>query len=127
VTLELRSRVAANYWAEYEFAKVLNTSSLQIDFDLPPEPIHYRDKLPEKCGDESVKWKEAMDEEMASMSSLGVYVRVPMSVANGRQILGCRWVYKRKTDKNGVVTRYRARLVAQGYRQKSGTHSILMR
>ena len=118
VTPELRSRVTANYWAEYEFAKVLNASSLQIDFDLPPEPIPYRDTLPERCGDESVKWKEAMDEEMASMSSFGVYERVPMSVANGRQILGCRWVYKRKTDKNGVVTRYRARLVAQGYRQK---------
>ena len=115
---KLRSRVNANQWAEYEFAKVLNASSLKIDFDLPPEPFHYRDTLPEKCGEESVKWKEAMDEEMASMSSFGVYQRVPVSVANGRQILGCRWVYKRKIDKDGSVYRYRARLVAQGYRQK---------
>ena len=59
-----------------------------------------------------------MDEEMASMSSFGVYQRVPISVANGRQILGCRWVYKRKPDKDGSLCRYCARLVAQGYRQK---------
>ena len=115
---ELRSAVIAQRWAEFEFAKVLNASSMKIDFDLPPEPLHYRDTLPENCGEESVKWKEAMDEEMASMSSFGVYQRVPMSVAIGRQILGCRWVYKRKTDKDGSVYRYRARLVAQGYRQK---------
>ena len=40
---ELRSRVASNQWAEYEFAKVLNASSLKIDFDLPPEPFHFKD------------------------------------------------------------------------------------
>ena len=115
---ELRSRVASIQWAEYEFAKVLNASSLKIDFDLPPEPFHYKDTLPENCGEESVKWKEAMDDEIASMKAFGVYERVPQSVAQGRQILGCKWVYKRKTGKDGEVTRYRARLVAQGFRQR---------
>ena len=47
-----------------------------------------------------------------------MYKRVPKSAANGRQILGCKWVYKRKTNKFGHVTRYRARLVAQGFRQR---------
>ena len=65
-----------------------------------------------------MKWKEAMDDEIASMKAFGVYERVPKSVAQGRQILGCKWVYKRKTGKDGEVTRYRARLVAQGFRQK---------
>ena len=65
-----------------------------------------------------MKWKEAMDDEIASMKAFGVYERVPQSVAQGRQILGCKWVYKRKTGKDGEVTRYRARLVAQGFRQK---------
>ena len=99
-------------WAEYEFAKVLNASSLEIDFDLPPEPLHYRDTFPEKCGEESMKWKEAMDDEMASMKAFGVYERVQKSVAQGRQILDCKWVYKRKTGKDGEGTRYCARLVA---------------
>ena len=59
-----------------------------------------------------------MDDEIASMKAFEVYERVPRSAAQGRQILGCKWVYKRKTGKHGEVTRYRARLVAQGYRQK---------
>ena len=59
-----------------------------------------------------------MAEEMDSMSRFQVYKRVPKSAANGRQILGCKWVYKRKTNKFGHVTRYRARLVAQGFRQR---------
>jgi len=39
--------------------------------------------------------------------------------AGSRQILGCRWVYKRKVGKDVLVYRYRARLVAQGYRQRA--------
>ena len=30
-----------------------------------------------------------MDDEIASMKAFGVYERVPKSVAQGRQILGC--------------------------------------
>ena len=52
------------------------------------------------------------------MTKFGVYKRLPKSAAGNRQILGCRWVYKRKTNKFGEVYRYRARLVAQGYRQR---------
>ena len=60
-----------------------------------------------------------MDDEIASMVRFGVYRRVPRSAAGSRQILGCRWVYKRKVGKDGLVYRYRARLVAQGYRQRA--------
>jgi hypothetical protein len=60
-----------------------------------------------------------MDDEIASMVRFGVYRRVPRSFAGHRQILGCRWVYKRKVGKDGLVYRYRARLVAQGYRQRA--------
>ena len=59
-----------------------------------------------------------MDDEMHSMSRFGVYQRVPKSAANGRQILGCKWVYKRKSDQYGQIKRHRARLVAQGFFQR---------
>ena len=60
-----------------------------------------------------------MDDEMRSMERFGVYRRVLKSAARGRQILGCRWVYKRKVNKFGQVCRYRARLVAQGFLQRA--------
>ncbi|GJU39076.1 copia protein [Tanacetum coccineum] len=35
-------------------------------------------------------------------------------------IIGTKWVYRNKLDENGVVTRNKARLVAQGYNQQEG-------
>jgi hypothetical protein len=47
-----------------------------------------------------------------------VFRKVPKSAARGRQILGCKWVYKRKINRHGEVNRYKARLVAQGFAQR---------
>ncbi|GJW79798.1 retrovirus-related pol polyprotein from transposon TNT 1-94 [Tanacetum coccineum] len=35
-------------------------------------------------------------------------------------IIGTKWIYKNKLDENGIVTRNKARLVAQGYNQQEG-------
>nr|GEW12754.1 copia protein [Tanacetum cinerariifolium] len=41
------------------------------------------------------------------------------NAGNGKN-LGTKWVFKNKLDENGVVSRNKARLVAQGYNQKEG-------
>ena len=102
-------------FAEFEFAKVLSATSVDIDFSLPPEPTRFDQAA---SSDEKDDWIKAMDEEIASMAKFGVFKRVRRSAARGRQILGARWVYKRKTNRFGKVYRYRARLVAQGHLQK---------
>lgn len=40
---------------------------------------------------------------------------------NDRKPVGCKWVFKRKLGSNGEITRYKARLVAQGFSQRYGT------
>ncbi|GJS83135.1 retrovirus-related pol polyprotein from transposon TNT 1-94 [Tanacetum coccineum] len=35
-------------------------------------------------------------------------------------IIGTKWVYRNKLDENGIMSRNKARLVAQGYNQKEG-------
>jgi len=97
--------------------KVFNYTSLKINFSLAPEPTQFEEVQPEVCA-EHERWKNAMDDEFASMVRFGAYRCVLKSETNGRQLLGCRWVYKREVGKNGAVTRYRARLVAQGYLQR---------
>ena len=34
--------------------------------------------------------------------------------------IGCKWVFKKKTDMEGKVVTYKVRLVAKGYRQRQG-------
>ena len=38
----------------------------------------------------------------------------------GKNVIGCKWVYAYKYDENGLVIRYKARLVAKGFLQKEG-------
>lgn len=118
IASQLETRESMLRFSEQQFAKVLNSSTVDIDFSLSPEPTKYADVLPDRCV-EAEHWRSAMDEEMRSMERFGVFRRVPKSAAQGRQILGCRWVYKRKVNKLGQVSRYRARLVAQGFLQRA--------
>jgi hypothetical protein len=49
-----------------------------------------------------------------------VFEEIPADqVPPGRQLLGCKWVYKRKRNEDGVIVKYRARVVALGFRQKA--------
>ena len=115
---QLENQSMSLRWAEHQMAKVFNSASIKIDFSLAPEPTRFQEVQPEVCA-EHERWKEAMDDEMASMVRFGVYQRVPKSAAGTRQLLGCRWVHKRKVSKLGQVCRYRARLVAQGFLQRA--------
>ena len=38
----------------------------------------------------------------------------------GKSVVGCRWVYKIKTNYDGSIEQYKARLVAKGYSQQYG-------
>ncbi|GJV22306.1 retrovirus-related pol polyprotein from transposon TNT 1-94 [Tanacetum coccineum] len=68
----------------------------------------------EALKDES--WVMAMQEELNQFISNGVWELVPNPM--NMTIIGTKWVYRNKLDKNGIVTRNKARLVGQGYNQQ---------
>ena len=39
---------------------------------------------------------------------------------HGANVVGTRWVYDVKVDADGTISRYKARLVAQGFSQRQG-------
>jgi len=63
-------------------------------------------------------WKEAMEDEMASLDKNKTWDLVPLP--EGWKPVGCKWVFKKKFGTDGSVEKYKARLVAKGYSQVEG-------
>ena len=59
-----------------------------------------------------------MEREMESLKKHDVWELVDLPP--GKKAIGSKWVYKVKTNADGSIERYKARLVAQGYNQKFG-------
>ena len=67
---------------------------------------------------ERKKWLSAIEKEYMNLISKGTW-RVAL-LPKGRRLLGCRLVLKRKVDKNGDISSYKARCVIQGHTQQEG-------
>ncbi|GKA03772.1 retrovirus-related pol polyprotein from transposon TNT 1-94 [Tanacetum coccineum] len=63
-------------------------------------------------------WIVAMQEELNQFIANDVWELVPQP--RNMTIIGTKWVFRNKLDENGIVSRNKARLVAQGYNQQEG-------
>ncbi|KAH0818317.1 hypothetical protein GEV33_004473 [Tenebrio molitor] len=66
----------------------------------------------------SEHWKQAMDEEIQSLKQNQTWTLV--EPPKNQQFIDNRWVYKIKRNEDGSVQKYKARLVARGFRQVAG-------
>jgi histone deacetylase 1/2 len=66
----------------------------------------------------SSDWVAAMDVEHQALLNNKTWHLVPRP--KGKNIVGCKWVYKVKRKADGTVDRYKARLVAKGFKQQYG-------
>jgi hypothetical protein len=62
-------------------------------------------------------WVIAMQEELNNFTRNEVWSLVERPKKN---MIGTKWVFRNKQDEQGVVTRNKARLVAQGFTQIEG-------
>ncbi|GJW72894.1 retrotransposon protein, putative, ty1-copia subclass [Tanacetum coccineum] len=67
---------------------------------------------------ESNKWIDAINAEIQSMMDNMVWVLVDLPP--GCKTVGSKWIFKKKTDMDGIVHICKARLVAKGYTQLYG-------
>ncbi|XP_068332865.1 uncharacterized mitochondrial protein AtMg00810-like [Pyrus communis] len=76
------------------------------------------------------RWQHVMQEEYDALKAQGTWKLVPLPP--NREVIGSKWVYKIKRNSNGTISRYKARLVAQGFSQNEGldyyeTFSLVVR
>ncbi|SCZ88747.1 BZ3500_MvSof-1268-A1-R1_Chr2-1g04610 [Microbotryum saponariae] len=86
-----------------------------ISTDRPAVPSSYEEAMNSAEAD---KWKEAIQDELNAMDRHQVLA--DSDLPHGARALGSKWVFARKENAQGEVIRYKARLVAQGFAQRSG-------
>ena len=88
--------------------------SLFVGVALPSTPRTYAEAL---ASPHARHWQTAMSEEFDAFEAHDVLL--PSRLPAGARALGTTWVYTLKTNADGS-TRYKARLVAQGFAQRPG-------
>jgi ribosomal protein S17E len=77
------------------------------------EPSSYKEAILDPL------WQQTMDEELSTLQRTDNWDLVPLP--SSKSVVGCRWVYKIKTNSDRSIKRYKAKLVAKGYSQQYST------
>ncbi|GKV38114.1 hypothetical protein SLEP1_g46060 [Rubroshorea leprosula] len=64
------------------------------------------------------QWRQAMSDEFNALVHQGTWELVPPNAY--QHVIGCKWVFRVKWNKEGRVERFKARLVAKGFHQRPG-------
>ncbi|GJS09427.1 retrovirus-related pol polyprotein from transposon TNT 1-94 [Tanacetum coccineum] len=81
-------------------------------YELLREPKNVNEALTDDS------WIVAMQEELNQFIANDVWELVPQP--RNMTIIGTKWVLRNKLDENGIVSKNKARIVAQGYNQQEG-------
>lgn len=61
------------------------------------------------------QWREAIEKELQNLENYQTWVYNKLLL--GRKVIGSKWIFKVKYNSDGLVARFKARLVAQGFSQ----------
>jgi len=89
-------------------AKVFQTFVSNESF----EPASYKQAL------QDPNWFQAMHAEYVALLQNNTWTLT--TLPSGANLVGCKWVFKRKYNADGSFQRYKARLVAKGFHQREG-------
>jgi len=76
------------------------------------EPLTFQEVVEENC------WRSTIDEEIHAIQKNDTWELT--TLPSNQKGIGFKWVYKIKRTAEGEVSRYKARLVVKGYKQKYG-------
>ncbi|GJU36817.1 zinc finger, CCHC-type containing protein [Tanacetum coccineum] len=94
-----RARKAKSYGSDFQLYLVEGSrdqigSQYSYCYSIEKDPRTYNEAMQSR---DVAFWKQAIDDE-----------------------IGCKWIFKRKMKVDGIIDKFKARLVIQGFRQKEG-------
>ncbi|KAJ6883706.1 hypothetical protein NC652_030829 [Populus alba x Populus x berolinensis] len=95
----------------YDTTQVMEDTTL-FCFFADSDPLSFDEAITEE------KWIEAMDEEIHAIEKNDTWKLTYLP--ENKKAIGVKWVYKTKKNAKGEVQRYKARLMAKGYKQREG-------
>lgn len=66
----------------------------------------------------NVAWRTAMSDELTALFCNGSWKLVPLS--GSQNVVSCKWVFRIKWNLDGILSKYKAHLVAKGFHQWLG-------
>nr|GEW98887.1 hypothetical protein [Tanacetum cinerariifolium] len=98
----------------------IEDETLEIDdvVNIKESRNHPLENIIGNLNQRTLSWIIVMQDELNQFIANDVWELV--SQPKNMKIIGTKWVYRNKLDENGVVSRNKARLVAQGYNQQKG-------
>ncbi|BEJ13710.1 hypothetical protein CspHIS471_0308840 [Cutaneotrichosporon sp. HIS471] len=85
------------------------------DADDNLEPVSVAEAM---AGPDAEKWRDAMRREIEQFNNKNTWVET--TLPDRRRAITAKWVFKRKRDADGNITKFKARLVARGFTQIHG-------
>nr|GEZ19162.1 zinc finger, CCHC-type [Tanacetum cinerariifolium] len=82
-------------------------------YSIEEDPKTYNEAMQSR---DSAFWKEAIDDEIGYIMENNTWAL--SYLPPGCKHLDCKWIFKRKIKVDGIIDKFKARLVIQGFRQK---------
>lgn len=87
----------------------------EADFIQYHAPNSFKEAV---SGPDSKHWRKAIAEELEAHEENKTWKIVPRT--SSQQVIDSKWVFKIKSDTNGKITKFKARLCARGFKQEYG-------
>ena len=107
---------------------VIDGTEGESEFEMPSGPISEAETPPVSVGGVLKSrykgaWLWAMKEELKGLKDSGTF-KVLDGLSEGEKAIGSRWVLSYKSNRDGNVTKTKARLVAEGLMQREGVNYL---
>ena len=129
-TLSLRPRDRNHFAAEISsgnmfcalaliaFASVIEKQDSSTLLPTTFQPVEPQTRKQAMDSPDYAEWLEAEQREKQSLNENQVFIE--SDLPKGQKLVRTKWVYKIKRDKDGNISKYKARLVAMGFTQIEG-------